>query len=140
MILQPRTRSATGRRSAFTLLEVLVVVAIILVLASVATVAVLPVGLIEGGTHLLSLRSLVLGCTVGMLSSAIPYSFENEALRRIAPSVCGVLMSLEPAMAALAGLIILGQGLGTRSVLGIALVVCASAGASRRTREAPRDV
>lgn len=106
----------------------------------VATVAILPVGLIEGGTHLLSLRSLVLGCTVGMLSSAIPYSFENEALRRIAPSVFGVLMSLEPAMAALAGLVILGQGLGARSVLGIGLVVCASVGASRRTRETAIDV
>jgi inner membrane transporter RhtA len=75
-----------------------------------------------------------------MLSSAIPYSFENEALRRIAPSVFGVLMSLEPAMAAIAGLLVLGQGLGARSALGIGLVVCASVGASRRTREAPRDV
>jgi inner membrane transporter RhtA len=106
----------------------------------IATVAVLPAGLIAGGARLLTPRSLALGAAVGMLSSAIPYSFENEALRRIAPSVFGVLMSLEPAMAALAGLIILGQGLGTRSVLGIALVVCASVGASRRTREAPRDV
>jgi inner membrane transporter RhtA len=49
-------------------------------------------------------------------------------------------MSLEPAMAALAGLIVLGQGLGARSVVGIALVVCASVGASRRAREAPVDV
>ena len=72
-----------------------------------------------------------------MLSSAIPYSFEQEALRRIAPSVFGVLMSLEPAVAALAGLIILGQSLGARAVAGIALVVIASVGASRRVREAP---
>jgi inner membrane transporter RhtA len=106
----------------------------------VATLAVLPDGVIEGGGHLLRLHSLALGAAVGMLSSAIPYSFENEALRRIAPSVFGVLMSLEPAMAALAGLIILGQGLSPRSVLGIVLVVCASVGASRRTRQAPIDV
>ena len=106
----------------------------------VATIAVLPAGLIEGGSHLTGLRVLALGCAVGMLSSAIPYSFENEALRRIAPPVFGVLMSLEPALAAMAGLIVLGQGLGTRSVLGIALVVCACVGASRRSRKPPVDI
>jgi inner membrane transporter RhtA len=74
---------------------------------------------------------------VGVLSSAIPYSFEQEALRRIKPSVFGVLMSLEPAVAALAGFIVLGQGLSGRDVLGIGLVVAASAGAFRRTSEAP---
>ena len=72
-----------------------------------------------------------------MLSSAIPYSFEQEALRRIAASVFGVLMSLEPGMAALAGLILLGQSLSVREAIGIALVVIASVGASRRTSEAP---
>jgi inner membrane transporter RhtA len=106
----------------------------------VATVAVFPAGVIEGGSHLFTPRVLLLGCAVGMLSSAIPYSFENEALRRIAPSVFGVLMSLEPAMAAIAGWLILSQGLGARSVLGIALVVCASVGASRRAHELPLDV
>lgn len=106
----------------------------------VATVAVLPAGLIEGGRHLLEIRSLALGLVVGVLSSAIPYSFENEALRRIPPSVFGVLMSIEPAMAALAGLIVLGQSLGARSLLGIALVVSASVGASRRSRDVAVDV
>jgi inner membrane transporter RhtA len=106
----------------------------------VATVAVLPVGIVEGGGDLLQARSLALGAAVGMLSSAIPYSFENEALRRIPPSVFGVLMSIEPAMAALAGLVVLGQGLSARALLGMALVVCASIGASRRTAEAPVDV
>jgi inner membrane transporter RhtA len=66
-----------------------------------------------------------------MLSSAIPYSLELEALRRIATSVFGVLMSLEPAMAALAGFLVLGQGLSARAIVGIALVVMASIGASR---------
>ncbi|MBV8430270.1 MAG: EamA family transporter [Solirubrobacterales bacterium] len=106
----------------------------------VATVVVLPTGLIQGGKNLFALRTLALGSAVGMLSSAIPYSFENEALRRIKPAVFGVLMSLEPAMAALAGLIVLGQSLGARSVLGIALVICASVGAARRSRDAPVDV
>jgi inner membrane transporter RhtA len=103
----------------------------------VAAVAALPFGLVDGRTHLLEPRLLALGAAVGMLSSAIPYSFELEALRRLAAPVFGVLMSLEPAMAAIAGLIVLGQGLGIRALVGIALVVIASIGASRRAREAP---
>jgi inner membrane transporter RhtA len=103
----------------------------------VASLVMAPVGIAAGGSHLLEPRSLLLGAAVGLLSSAIPYSFENEALRRIDPSVFGVLMSIEPAVAALAGLILLGQGLSARAVLGIALVVVASVGAARRTREAP---
>jgi inner membrane transporter RhtA len=103
----------------------------------VASVAILPFGITQGGSHLFELRSLLLGGAVGMLSSAIPYSFEIEALRRIVPSVFGVLMSIEPAMAALAGFIVLGQGLGARALFGIGLVVVASVGAARQTREAP---
>jgi inner membrane transporter RhtA len=105
----------------------------------VATVLALPFGVIEGGAHLIQPRSLALGAAVGILSSAIPYSFEMEALRRMATSVFGVLMSLEPAMAALAGFIVLGQGLSGRELAGIALVVVASVGASRRARQAPID-
>jgi inner membrane transporter RhtA len=103
----------------------------------VASVAVLPAGLIDGGGHLLEPRSLVVGTAVGILSSAIPYSLELEALRRISMHVFGVLMSLEPAMAALAGLLVLGQTLTVRALLGIALVVIASAGASLGAREPP---
>ncbi|MEO6858424.1 MAG: EamA family transporter [Solirubrobacteraceae bacterium] len=101
-----------------------------------ASVVALPFGIAAGGTHLLSLRSLAIGGAVGMLSSAIPYSFELEALRRIAAHVFGVLMSIEPAMAALAGLIVLGQGLSVRTILGMALVVAASIGASWHARAA----
>jgi inner membrane transporter RhtA len=103
----------------------------------VASLVMIPLGVAQGGSNLLEPRSLLLGAAVGLLSSAIPYSFENEALRRIDPAVFGVLMSIEPAMAALAGFIVLGQGLAARAVLGIALVVVASVGAARRTREAP---
>jgi inner membrane transporter RhtA len=102
-----------------------------------ATVVAAPVGLVEGGSALVRPHDLLFGITVGMLSSAIPYSLELEALRRIRPSVFGVLMSLEPAMAALAGFLILGQGLGARALLGMALVVAASVGASRHARQAP---
>jgi inner membrane transporter RhtA len=103
----------------------------------VASVVILPFGVAQGGSQLLEPRSLALGAAIGLLSSAIPYSFEIEALRRIRPSVFGVLMSIEPAMAALAGFIVLGQSLSARTLLGMALVVVASVGAARRTKEAP---
>lgn len=101
-----------------------------------AALLALPIGLAEGGAALLRPESLLLGAAVGLLSSAIPYSFEIEALRRIAPHVFGVLMSLEPAFAALAGLIVLGQRLGGRALIGIALVMVASIGAARGGGEA----
>jgi inner membrane transporter RhtA len=103
----------------------------------VGSVAILPVGVVQAGSHLLHPHALLLGCAVGMLSSAIPYSFEVEALRRIRPSVFGVLMSIEPAFAALAGAIVLGQALGLRALIGITLVVIASVGASRGASAAP---
>jgi inner membrane transporter RhtA len=106
-----------------------------------ASVVALPFGITSGGARLLSLHALGIGAAVGMLSSAIPYSFELEALRRIAAHVFGVLMSIEPAMAALAGLIVLGQGLSARGILGMALVVVASIGASWQARApVPLDV
>jgi inner membrane transporter RhtA len=69
---------------------------------------------------------------VALLSSAIPYSLEVEALRRIPTGVFGVLMSLEPAVAAIAGFVVVGQDLGAREIIAIVLVVTASAGAARR--------
>jgi inner membrane transporter RhtA len=98
--------------------------------------ALLPVGIASAGARLLEPGSLLPGVAVGVLSSVIPYSFELEALRRIRTSVFGVLMSLEPAVAALAGFIVLGQGMTARMVGGIALVSIASLGASRRAAPA----
>ena len=103
----------------------------------VASVVVLPVGIAQGGAQLVQPQMLLVGAAVGMLSSAIPYTFEMEALRRIATSVFGVLMSLEPAVAALAGFIVIGQSLSGRELIGIALVVVASVGASTAARRAP---
>jgi inner membrane transporter RhtA len=102
----------------------------------VAAFAALPVG-IAGGGRLLDPASLALGSAVGVLSSVIPYSFELEALRRISAPTFGVLMSLEPAIAALAGYLVLGQNLGARALLGIALVVVASVGASSSSTATP---
>lgn len=103
----------------------------------VGSVVALPFGIAQAGSNLLQPGPLAIGCAVGVLSSALPYTLELEALRRIAPPVFGILMSLEPGVAALAGLIILGQNLEARAVVGIALVVLASIGASRSAREPP---
>ncbi len=61
----------------------------------------------------------------------IPYSLESESLRRMPANVFGVLMSLEPAVAALAGFVVLGQHLSARDVVAIALVIAASIGVTR---------
>jgi inner membrane transporter RhtA len=103
----------------------------------VAALLAMPFGIAEGGAKLLEPHVLLVGLGVGMLSSAIPYTLEMEALRRIATNLFGVLMSLEPAMAALAGFIVIGQGLSARELVGIALVVVASVGASQTIRRAP---
>src|SRR6202012_4182237 len=106
----------------------------------VASLVTLPIGVAAAGSDLLEPRSLALGGAVGLLSSAIPFSFEREALRRMAASLFGVLMSLDPAMAALTGFLVLGQQLSGRALVGIALVVAASVGASMRSRRAATDI
>ena len=96
----------------------------------VGTIALVPVGVAGAGSSLFSVGPLAVGAAVGLLSSAIPYSLELEALRRLPARAFGVLLSLDPAIAALIGLVLLGQALGAREVAGIALVVAASVGAS----------
>jgi inner membrane transporter RhtA len=98
-----------------------------------------PIGLPAGGGELLTAEVLALGVGVAILSSAIPYTLELEALRRMPQGVFGVLMSLEPAMAALAGFIVLDEGLAARELVAIGLVVAASAGAARNAVVPPRD-
>jgi inner membrane transporter RhtA len=105
----------------------------------VATLPLAPVGIADAGSELLVPWILALGTAVGVLSSAIPYALELEALRRLPVGVFGVLMSLEPAVAALAGFVVLGESLATREVAAILLVVAASAGAARGATVAPRD-
>jgi inner membrane transporter RhtA len=99
----------------------------------------LPVGVADAGSELFTAEVLAIGLAVAVLSSAIPYTLELEALRRMPAGVFGVLMSLEPAAAALAGFLVLDQGLATREVVAIALVVAASAGAARGASVPPRD-
>ena len=67
---------------------------------------------------------------MALVSSVLPYSLELEALRRLPEAVFGVLMSLDPAIAALVGFVVLDQDLGARDLVAIAMVVVASAGAA----------
>jgi inner membrane transporter RhtA len=99
-------------------------------LALVISTAVLVVpGIAQGGSDLLEPELLAAGFAVATLSSAIPYSLELEALRRLSAGTFGVLMSLEPGVAALVGFVVLDQALATAEVVAIGLVVTASAGA-----------
>jgi inner membrane transporter RhtA len=96
----------------------------------------LPWGVVAGGTDLLAVPVLATGFGVAMLSSAIPYSLELAALRRLPARVFGVLMSLEPGMAALAGWLLIGQRLAGRSVVALLLVSAASLGSALAHRRA----
>ena len=83
-----------------------------------------------GGDDLLDGRVLLLGAAVGLLSSVIPYSCEMVALRSLRPAVFGILMSLEPAAAALAGIVVLGEFLTPVQWVAMVCVVVASVGAT----------
>lgn len=91
----------------------------------VATVVTLPFGLGSAPTWTPEIALKALG--IAVLSSVLPYSLELLALRRLSAKVFGILLSLEPAFAALAGLIVLGQVLSPTQLVGMGLVVTASA-------------
>ena len=107
---------------------------------AISALLVAPVGIAQGGADLLDPAVLGVGLAVGLLSSAIPYGLELEALRRLPNAVFGVLMSLEPAVAAVVGFVALSQNLALPEAVAIGLVVAASAGALRSAATpAPRD-
>lgn len=101
-----------------------------------ALVPLIP-GVAEAGGTLLEPHWLALGVGVALMSSVIPYSLETEALRRLPTNVFGVLMSIEPAVAAFAGFLVLGQALGAREIVAIGFVVAASVGVSRTAAPTP---
>jgi inner membrane transporter RhtA len=107
--------------------------------AVISALLVAPLGLAQGGGEILVPSHLAIGAAVGVLSTAIPYVFEMEALRRLPRAVFGVLMSLEPAVAAAIGFVALSQDLDAIEIVAIALVVVASAGALRSAAAPPRD-
>jgi inner membrane transporter RhtA len=111
---------------------------------SVGALVMIPAGVAQGGSALLRSDIVLGGFGVAVLSSLIPYSLELISLRRLSAATFGLLMSLEPAFAALAGVLVLGQRLHLRTSVAIAMVVIASAGttieasrsAARRSRSA----
>ncbi|WP_432016566.1 EamA family transporter [Streptomyces hydrogenans] len=101
---------------------------------AVAAVLSLPVGVADAGTALLDPVTLALGVAVAILSSALPYTLELLALRRVTASVFGVVSTLAPVMAAVAGYAVLGQILSPLDLVAIALVVAAASGAVLTSR------
>ena len=106
----------------------------------VGAVILAPPAVLEAGSTLLEPRVLLLGLAVGMLSSVIPYSLELIALRRITPRLFGILMSLEPAAAALAAIVVLAEFLTPLQWVAMACVVTASVGATRTEKSVPELV
>jgi inner membrane transporter RhtA len=105
--------------------------------ALISALIVAPFGIAQGGADLLTPSFLLLGAAVGLLATAIPYVFEMEALRRLPRATFGVLMSLEPAVAATIGFLALSQNLSLIEVVAIGFVVLASAGALRSAASPP---
>jgi len=100
----------------------------------IGALVIVPIGFAHSGTQLFSPAILPMAIGVAVLSSALPYSLEMFAMPRIATRTFGVLMSLNPALGALSGLIFLGESLTLIQWMAIASIVAASAG-SAATRE-----
>ncbi|MEU3731200.1 EamA family transporter [Streptomyces sp. NPDC033538] len=98
---------------------------------AVGAVLFLPLGIAESGGKLIEPSTLALGAGVALLSSVLPYTLELLALRRLPAPTFAILMSLEPAIAAAAGFLILDQALSATQSAAIALVIAASMGAVR---------
>ena len=95
-----------------------------------AAIIVVPVGLYTSGAQLFSLDLLPIAICVGIFSSALPYTLEMFALKKIPTQTFGVLMSLEPAVACLAGFIFLGEKLAPLQIAAIFCIMFSSLGSS----------
>jgi inner membrane transporter RhtA len=93
-----------------------------------ATILLAPIGITQTGTALLNPMVLMTGMAVACLGNVVPYSLEFAALKRVPPRIFGILMSIEPAIAALVGLLFLGEHLGLQEVAAIGLVSLAAIG------------
>jgi inner membrane transporter RhtA len=105
----------------------------------VAALVLLPLGAPGALTALRDPRLLLLAAGTGVLASVIPYSLELSALRRLSPRVFGVLLSLEPAIAAIAGWLLLSQRLGGWEAAAVGIVVLASVGSTLTARRPQRE-
>jgi inner membrane transporter RhtA len=107
---------------------------------AVAALTVLPFTLPALAVARLTPSLLAAGLSVAVLSSALPYTLEMSALRALPSRTFGILMSLEPAVAALAGLVFLGEHLSALQWLAVACVTAASAGSTLTARGAAPPV
>jgi inner membrane transporter RhtA len=105
----------------------------------VAAIVALPISLASGGWAHLTAGRFAAGIGVALLSSAIPYTLEMIALKELPARTFGILMSLEPAVAALAGLVFLHEILSPSQWTAVALVIAASTGSTLTSRRAPAD-
>jgi inner membrane transporter RhtA len=96
----------------------------------VATCVSAPMGIISGGSNLLTTHVLLVGLGVAILAAALPFSLEMEALRRLPSRTFGILMSIEPAVGAIIGFFILHQNIGIREIIAMAFIIAASVGVS----------
>lgn len=107
---------------------------------SVAALAVLPFGVWQAGSALLEPHTLLFGLAVAAVSSAIPISLEMVALKRLPKEAFGIMTSMEPAVAALLGMLILHEHLTQLQWLAIVCTMLAAAGSSFTARAQPRTV
>ena len=98
---------------------------------AVGAVVLAPLGLSAGGAALLDPKVLAIGLAVALLGSVVPHLLGQVAMRRVRAATFGLLMSLHPAVAAIVGLVLLGQTLDAPEVAAVAFVVVASVGANR---------
>jgi inner membrane transporter RhtA len=102
----------------------------------VGAILIVPIGISQNGMSLFSPAILPIAAGVALLSSAVPYSLEMFALPRIPTKSFGVLMSLEPAMAALSGMVFLGESLSAIQWAAVVCIMVASGGSAATSRSA----
>jgi len=102
---------------------------------TIGSLITVPVGLVQAGSAMFDWSTLGVALGVALFSSAIPYSLDMVALRRVPARTFGILMSLEPAVAAMSGLILLGEGLTLRQQFAIGCVMIASLGSTSSARK-----
>lgn len=108
--------------------------------SAIGALVAVPVGVIHAGAALFSLSALPFAIGVAVLSSALPYSLEMHALTRLPARTVGILVSVEPAMGALLGLLFLDEHLNAFQWLAIAAIIAASIGAVLGARNAPVEI
>ncbi len=104
---------------------------------AVAAVLLVPIGMKGGAVAFMKPELLAIAFAVAVISTAIPFSLEFEALKRIPPRVYGVLVTMEPAIEVIVGLVLLGQSLTLRTGLAVGLVTTAAVGITLFDRRGP---